>query len=208
MLQEQPVEMPWAHAQAGGQVFHAVLIQDAFGNKPQTAAYGRRGSVPSGGAGCGLRPAAQTGTEPGFRRRRRGGVITHVLTFGAGCRADAPAINAGGGDADEKAAIEARIMGQARLFAGFFVQFHRLLPAKTGTRCSPYTLGQYLASHFRTWLYPGKQAGRTRGSAPHSHSLAAYQPQAGALRWVRLKFTGLLVAGAVTNRKGSVLDCV
>jgi hypothetical protein len=115
VLEEQPIEVPRANADPGGELADRGLIERAFLDETQRAPHDRRGSEPRWCTRRSLGAAAETRPEARFGGRRRGHVIAHVASPGGRrCRADRTAVNARGSHGDEELAVEARIAAQAR----------------------------------------------------------------------------------------------
>ena len=127
MLLEQAAELASADAQALGQRVDAglVAVERALGDERKAARHRVRGAAPGAEIRRRLRPAAQAGAEASLLRRGGRGKEAAVLELGRACRADRAAVDPGRGDADEQAAVEARVTGLERPVAGLGIElFH------------------------------------------------------------------------------------
>jgi hypothetical protein len=121
---KQPPQLPGADAEPVGQSFDIVFIEAAGLDQRQRARHGIGRAAPERQLRRDFRPAAQAGAEACLLRRRRGRVERHVLEFRRACRADRPAIDAGGLDADEQPPVETGIARRYRAVAGDAVHIH------------------------------------------------------------------------------------
>ncbi len=111
MLHEQSPELASTHAETRGQGFNAltVAVKGAIGDQSERPGNGIRTSAPGCQIGSRLRPATQARTKTCVLRRCRRPKKAAILEFRGAGRADRPAIDAGGGDANKEQAIKARI---------------------------------------------------------------------------------------------------
>ena len=117
------------------EVIDGGLIQRAQFDQSEGAGDGVGGAAPGAEVGGGFRAAAQAGAEPGLVRRGGGGEEDDVLRTRRAGGADRAAVDAGGFDAGEQAAVEAGVADGHRAVAGVVVEIegvgrgHRYGPA-------------------------------------------------------------------------------
>ena len=113
-----------AHPQPGGQRLHRALVERAGPDARDGRGHQARQRVDRAGAGGELRATAEAG--PVTRALGLGGVREEGAAVAAGRagRADRPAVHAGGPDADQEAAVEARVARRQRAPAGVGVELH------------------------------------------------------------------------------------
>src|SRR5579859_1015085 len=109
--------MPGTDSEPCSQLLHALSVQRTVMDEPECPAHGGRSAEPRRRAGRCFRPATQAGPETRLGRSSGAGEIFDVLLFRRRCRADRPAIDAGGGHADEETPVEAWVPRQASSIA-------------------------------------------------------------------------------------------
>ena len=122
MLQEQTPQVSCSNAQPFGQRLNRKLPGHRIVDETPRAAHGGRGAVPGGSAGSHLRTTAEAGTKSGLGRRGGGWEVADVRLPRRLGRADGPAVDPGGEDADEEPAVEPRVARLARPLPGLRVE--------------------------------------------------------------------------------------
>ncbi|MCY1181861.1 hypothetical protein D9M73_223910 [compost metagenome] len=129
MPSEQAPQLTLADAQAFGQHCYAALVQRTGLDQAQGPGNGIgitrvRHPAPGPGVRCGFRPAAQAGAQTRLLGSSGRQAEQGIFRFGRGCRADRPAIDAGGSDTDEKTPVEARVAAGQGPVAHIMVKVH------------------------------------------------------------------------------------
>jgi len=124
MLQKQTTKVSRGDAEPAGEWLDAPVVQRPFADQAHRAGHRDRRPLPGRSSWRRLGSASQARTISGARCRRRGREIPDVLVLGRPDRADRTAIHARGGDADEEAAVKARISRAAGAVAGTPIQIH------------------------------------------------------------------------------------
>ena len=122
MRKKETPELPLADTEPFGECFDASLVERAFFDEAERARHGRRRSRPGRRSRRCFRPAAQAGSKSRLLGRRRRSDETAMRPFGHTSRTDRTAIDAGRGDADEEAPVEARILRLHGAVALVFVE--------------------------------------------------------------------------------------
>src|SRR5438067_4559111 len=122
MVREEPAQLPFADPETAGEGGDVAVVERPVFDEAERARDGRGGSHPARRAGGRLRTATQAGPEA--RRLGRGCATEEddVLAQGGPRRADGPAIDPGGPDPDEEAAVEPGVAGSQSAVADVFVE--------------------------------------------------------------------------------------
>src|SRR5262249_48636211 len=123
-VDEAAVNVALAEPDARGESRHALAVHHAVGDQAHEAADEVGARVPLGRAWGGVRAAALAGPEAGGLGGRCVGEEAAVLALRGLGRAARAAVDAGGCDAGEEPAVEARVLGLAGLVAVFGVEVH------------------------------------------------------------------------------------
>ena len=116
--------MPVAHPERRGQLANLGARQRMLLDSGDRGADQPAHRIHRGQARRTLGTAAQTGTETCAFGARGTGEKAHVAALGGTRRTDRTAIDLGGRDGDEEAAVEAAVAGPDRAKAGIGVEFH------------------------------------------------------------------------------------
>ena len=121
VLIEEATELAFSHTERGGELLDrgAGAIECTLCNAGHGAADRAGSAAPCGRVRRDLRTAAEAGAEAGVLGSGGRGKEAAVVAHGRARGADGAAIDAGGGDTGEEAAIEARIAGLERAIADF-----------------------------------------------------------------------------------------
>jgi len=119
---DQAAHLPLLVAEAIGQPFDAMPVDDAVGDEPHGASHHVGPDVPFRRAGGGVRAAPFAGAETALLGRGGAAVEPHVLTFRRDRRAGRAAVDAGRGHGGEEHAVEAGVLADRRLIALFVVE--------------------------------------------------------------------------------------
>src|SRR6266702_3098802 len=125
MLAEQPPQLAAADAEPVCQAFDIIAIETACFDQAERARYRVGSAAPERQLGRDFRPAAQAWAKAGLLGRGGGSIERHVLEFRRPRRADRPAVDAGGLDADEQPAVEAGVPSRDRAVTGNAVHIHQ-----------------------------------------------------------------------------------
>ena len=124
MLVEEPAQLAFAEAEAGGKRVDPGLVERPALDEHQRARHGVRGAVPGAARRRGLGPAAQAWAKAGGLRRGGTRIESDVFAPRRPRRADRPAVDAGRPDTGEEAAIEAGVACRDRPIAGVEIEIH------------------------------------------------------------------------------------
>ncbi len=111
MLDKEPAEMPIADAEPAGKTANAGVVEGALANFAKRPDDGGGSSVPWGRPRRAFGPAPKARAQSGGYSGGRGRVVIDVLLAWGTRGADGPAKDPGRADADEEAAVEARVAG-------------------------------------------------------------------------------------------------
>src|SRR4051812_36326339 len=124
MLAEQPAQLPGADTEPVTQALDVVVVEPTGLDQRERARNGVGGAAPERKLGRNFRPATQAWAEAGFLRRRGRRIERDIFELRRARRADRPAVDSGGLDADEQSSVEAGVARRDCAVASGAVHIH------------------------------------------------------------------------------------